>query len=141
MKHVFAIAILLFAANVASAKTYCSISTNQSKEMVFDRSLFNAEVSSPKYVLVKKDLQIAEEIQLSKFDTYEKWKAIDGEMFVTFGAQPDGQYGITFGHVDISKSENMLSLDAIIIGSVAEQKFLNLMLPQKKLSLTCVFLK
>lgn len=137
MKHVLVIASLILAANFASAKTLCGINTDPHKDMAFDRTLFSAEISSPTYVLVKKGAQAAEEVELSQFDTYAKWKAINGATIVTFSAQQNGQFGITVAHVDISKSKNMLPLDVMASGPVDEQKFLHLVLPQKNLSLIC----
>ncbi|MBK9039597.1 MAG: hypothetical protein IPL83_10605 [Bdellovibrionales bacterium] len=137
MKHVFTITALMLAANLASAMTVCSINTGSSKDLEFDQVLFSEEISSPRFLLVKNGARAVEEIQLSQFDTEEKWKAIDGATFVTFSIEKNGAYGITVGRVDISKSENILTLDAIAVGSVADQQFLGLTLPQKNLSLVC----
>lgn len=138
MKRVITIAALLLSANFASAKANCHINTGSAKDMVFDRILFSAEVSSPRYVLVKKGAQAAQEVQLDQFDTYEKWKAVNGATVVTLSPQQNGEYGITVGHIDISKSENMLPLDAMAIGPVTDQQFLNLILPQANLSVICL---
>jgi hypothetical protein len=140
MKKAILIAAMVLGASVSHAKTVCSISAgNPTQDMVFDRGLFNAEITAPNYVLVRKDLSSAQEVQLSQFDSYAKWKAVNGDTLVTFSQQENGEYGITVGVIDISKAKtNMLPLEAMAIGPVTDKQFLNLILPKKNLSLICL---
>lgn len=124
----------------SQAKTLCSISAeNPTKNMAYDRNLFNGEITSPTAVIVKKDLSSSKVIQLEQIDTYEKWQEFNGDTLVTFNQEENDSYGITVGAIDISKSDtNILPLDAIVVGPATKQLPLGLVLPQKKLSMTCI---
>lgn len=137
MKFAAIIAAALASVNIASAKTVCNINAGSSKDMVFDKILYSGEVRGPRFFLLKDSLQSVEEVNLDQMNSYEKWKLINGNTFVTFDVEDDGQASIAIGRVDISKSDNILPLEAITVGMLGEQKFLNLIVPQKDLSLLC----
>jgi hypothetical protein len=139
MKALFTMTAILLAASVSSAKTFCSISSGiPQRDMVYDRSLFSGEITSPKYILVNKDLTAAAEVQLSQFTTMEQWKAIDGQVLVSFSNPQNDTYGITVGQIDMSKADtNALPLVALAVGPVTEKGPLTLVVPQNRLSTVC----
>jgi hypothetical protein len=143
MKHLILSAAMLFAASASQAKVICNVNSSDPKQdMVFDRVLFSSEVTSPHYLIVSKDAQSAQEVQINQFDNFAKLRAINGQTMVTLSQQENGQYAITVGHVDVTKGKtNALPLDAMAFGAVTDQQFLDLIVPAKNLSIICTTLK
>ena len=139
MKNILVYAAMFLVTCVSQAKTVCNVNAGDPKQdMVFDRTLFTGEVTTPRYLLIKAEAQSAEEVQLTQFDSFEKWKAVNGATLVSLSVQENGEYGITVSHLDHSKRSNMLPLDAMAIGPVVDKQFLTLIVPAKNLSVVCV---
>jgi hypothetical protein len=102
--------------------------------------LFSTEVESPKLILVDKSNSSASEVQMSQFQSFRQWKAINGQVLITLSTQENASgYLIAVGQVDTSKKNtNALPLVAMAAGPVSEQSPLNLTVPPKNLSVTCV---
>lgn len=124
--------------SISQAKVICNVDSGDPKQdMVFDKLLITTEVSSPKYILIKAGNTSAVEVQLAQFDSLEKWQSINGASLVSLGEQQNGEFGITASTIDISKSSNILPLDALALGPIVEKQYLNLILPNKNLSIIC----
>lgn len=141
MKHAITITALMLAAGFANAKTICSINYNTGNDLVFDHPLYSAEVSTSKFVVLKRGAQVAEEVDMSQLNTLGALKVIDGATFFTMSKQANGLYGLTIGKVDLSKSENILPLEAMTVGAVTDQQPLSLILPPKFLAVSCISMK
>lgn len=129
---------MLMIGTISQAKVLCNVNSgDQKQDMVFDKMLITTDVSAPRYIIVKTGNTSAEEVQLTQFDTLEKWQAINGVTLISLSQQQNGGYGITASTVDVSKLSNMLPLDAVAIGPVADKQFLNLILAKQYLSIVC----
>lgn len=137
MKHIAITLGLVFTTGIASANTVCSISRSTKGDSTFDQVLHSAPLTGPTYLIVRENQTQAESIDFEQMKTPEQWNAVNGETIVTFSAQPNDQYGITIGKVDLSKTDNALPLEAITIGTVIDGRPLSLMLFRKKLSMSC----
>jgi hypothetical protein len=129
---VFAAAILTIGSH-AQAKTTCTI--NKGSNMQFDQTLFSGEVASAQMFLVGE--KSAEPVQLGQFKSFEQWKAINGKSIVTVGVQRDGVYAMSVAHVDLKQEQNILPMDSMALGTLAEGHFLSLLVPTRGLSVNC----
>ncbi len=114
-------------------KTVCAIAIGTDE--VYGNLVYQGGLTSPKLVLLNNGS--AREIALNEFDTFKKWKEVDGANILSFSRQADGVIGITVGRVDVSKSENMLPLHAMAFGSLEKANFVGLTLPAQGLSASC----
>lgn len=134
-KTLMTLAALLVIAGNVEAKTGCAVMA-PTKENQYDRLLTTVEVHELSYVLVAKDGNSAREIKIEEINTPEKWRALDGQLIVTFNKSANNQYSLILGKVDAG-AENMYSLQAITVGTLQDKGFLMLMAPTSKLALSC----
>ena len=131
-----AVAVLSLVASVGQAGVSCTVSREGVNE-----PLISLDGAKQHMVLVSRDLKSAREIELKSLDTKEKWEAINGQTLLTMGSSQPGIAGVTAGFIDFREgSENGLPTEAMAIGFVTKSReFVALMLPLKKLSITCSY--
>ena len=131
---------LLTSTSVTHAKTVCNVNGgNAKKDMVFDQVLFSGEVTSPKYLFIKKGASKATETPFDLIDTMPQWLELEGQTMVTVGPTTvNNQFGITVGQVDLSKHEgNSLPIHAMAIGQISPHHPLSLTLPVENIEVLC----
>ena len=142
MKQLILIMTMALAGSLANAKTTCSVSRSTNHNETYDQLLFNAEITGPKYIVIKAGADRAEDFAFGdlqedyKLRRYGKIKALNGATLITFGAASDDAFGITSSTFDFSKA-NALPIDAMAIGPIPTGRFLLLIVPSKSLSISC----
>jgi hypothetical protein len=136
MKHAIALIGFLFFGHAALATTACSIEVSSTGNTNFDRTNWSGDVSSVKYILVKNEAKTAEEFQWTGAQVIDQLKASDGASVVTLSPQPDGKFSATVSHVE-AKMENILPIDAMIVGAVIGDQFNELVVPTRGLAVVC----
>lgn len=138
MKALIFMAVMI-ASGLANAKTVCTLNAaNPKLDMVFDRTLYSAEVSGPKYLVYRAGEASAREFDLNHV-SYDQMKSMNGATVVTFGPTAAGTVGITIGHIDLSKS-NALPTDSMAFGQPTGQIGITLIAPAIGLSAACITL-
>jgi hypothetical protein len=132
--------VVMIASGFANAKTVCTLNAaNPNLDMEFDRVLYSAEVSGPKYLMYKSGEAAAKEFDFDHLSG-EQLKSMDGSVVVTFGPTAEGTIGITIGHIDLSKQKNVLPIDAMVLGEPIGSIGINLISPAIGLSAACKIL-
>lgn len=131
MKHAIAVLVLVLGFQAQAAVT-CNINASTKGDDSYDRILVSHEMSQGAIFVIENGS--ARKIE---FGAKENWAAIDGRTVISVSSPSEGSYGIAVNHVDMKRSENILPLDLMTLGTVTEKQPLNLVLPKKNLSVLC----
>lgn len=137
MKNALALAALTAIVTMsaaAQAKTICTV--NKRSNMQFGETVFNGEVTGPQMLILTE--KGAASFNLSELKTPNHWQDINGKTIVTLGVQQDGIFAMSVTHVDLSKKQNALPMDAMALGYLGDRRSLTLIAPTRGISVNCM---